>query len=220
MGAGIGVINKSSIPEINIGLSMQAIHYHENGVKENEIFYRRPGAVWYTVIAFARDPTHENDITMGQVVKEIIAATAKDTSAVVAAGGIVLLTIATKGKILRSAPPLTRAITTINMVRDAAHAASYAYTTAEGIAEAFGNAAARSNLHCERKFNYCGGSGSWLVVEGGPYVGEDGTYQPCDLSIREATQDDLFDNGTFTSESHRKFHSKTDLECTTVCPYC
>ena len=64
---GIGVINRSTLREINIGLSMCATHNFENGVEHGEIFYRWPGAVFYTVYAFARKPDKSNDIIYGQV---------------------------------------------------------------------------------------------------------------------------------------------------------
>ena len=58
---------------------------------------------------------------------------------------------------------------------------------------------------------YGGGDGSWLVVEGGPYQDKDGYFQPLDLNIRKVDQEYLFRNGTFTSESHRNFHTKSEL---------
>ena len=33
--------------EINVGMSMIATHYFENGIKKGEIFYKWPGAVMY-----------------------------------------------------------------------------------------------------------------------------------------------------------------------------
>ena len=42
----------------------------------------------------------------------------------------------------------------------------------------------QSKLYCHSRFNFAGGNGSWLVVEGGPYLDKDGTeFQPCDLTI-------------------------------------
>ena len=64
---GFGVINKSALTEINIGLSMFATHKFENGVRNGEIFFRCPGAVYYTVYAFTRRPHRDNDIMPGQV---------------------------------------------------------------------------------------------------------------------------------------------------------
>ena len=58
---GFGVLNKSNMPEINVGLSMAGTHYYENQVKEGKIFYRWPGAVHYTVYAFIRSPDGKND---------------------------------------------------------------------------------------------------------------------------------------------------------------
>ena len=64
---GFGVLNNSSLPEINVGLSIFATHKFENGIKHGEIFYRWPGAVHSTVYAFARKPDGSNDISYVQV---------------------------------------------------------------------------------------------------------------------------------------------------------
>ena len=51
MGNGIGVINETST-DVTFGLSMGGTHYYENKVKPREIFFRDPGAVWYTTYAY------------------------------------------------------------------------------------------------------------------------------------------------------------------------
>ena len=84
---------------------MHATHYYENRVKENEIFYRRPGAVWYTVYAYARDPSGKNDITNGQVAKEIVLSTVLGGRGIGAIGVTIAagVTVATMGAVLAPA---------------------------------------------------------------------------------------------------------------------
>lgn len=64
---GFGVLNNSTLQEINVGLSMGVTHRFENGIKHGQIFYRWPGAVHYTVFAFARKFDGTNDITYGHL---------------------------------------------------------------------------------------------------------------------------------------------------------
>ena len=59
---GFGVLNLSNWEEINVGLSMGRTHYYENSVKKGTIFYRWPGAVWYTVFVLPRKEFGSNDI--------------------------------------------------------------------------------------------------------------------------------------------------------------
>ena len=254
---GIGVLNKSTIPEINIGLSMHATHYYENRVKENEIFYRWPGPMLYTVYAYARDPTGKNDITNGQVAKEVLLSAVSGGVAVVRVAGIVaaalagleseadvdggaeeILNTAIDGgaeEILNTAVDggaeeiLNTGVDggaegigedSGNGVGTKIASALSAYRTMEGYTRALGLACKKSSLYCECKGNFSGGGGTWLVIEGGPYMDEHGKIQPCDLSIRKATQEELAANGVFTKVSHKKFHTREGLQCTKSCPYC
>lgn len=248
---GFGVLNKSTIPEINIGLSMQATHYYENGVKENEIFYRWPGAVWYTVYAYARDPSGKNDITNGQVAKEVVLSTVFGGIGAIGATIAAGITVATMGAALApaafaglaaeaggiaaasgaglvaeavasGATVLLAEASVASAVASGAGALSSTfgtYRTAEAASRALGLAFENSKLYCECKGNYGGGSGSWLVVEGGPYMDKHGNFQPRDLSIRKATQEEI-ENGVFTEISHERFHTCEGLQCTRRCPYC
>ena len=43
---------------------MAATHYYENRLEVGKIMYQWPGAVHYTVYAFASSPDGKNDITM------------------------------------------------------------------------------------------------------------------------------------------------------------
>ena len=144
---GFGVLNDSNFSEINVGLSMGFTHYYENEVKKGKIFYRWPGAVFYTVYAYARDENGVNDIGRG-----------------------------------------TMAIT-------------------------------KGFSYCERKHCYGGGSGTWLVVEGGPKTNEEGITSN-QLQIKVTTQDDVFRRGSFTRYSHSKFHTVQGLSCTNNCNIC
>ena len=84
--------------------------------------------------------------------------------------------------------------------------------------EALGLAFKQSKLYCDSRFNFAGGNGSWLVVEGGPYLDEDGKFQPRDLTIRVANPLVDFAEAIFTKESHGFFHTKKSLHCTMKCP--
>ena len=229
---GIGVINKSTIRELNIGLSIAATVSYENGVGENEIFYRWPGAVVCTVYAFARDPKGSNDITPAKVAKEIIIAGL--TGGVLTIGSVIAaaLTVVTAGAILTPAAfalaPLTGG--TALLLGEAAVAGAgaglstlgttfFAYKTVDQAMEALGLAFKQSKLYCHSRFNFAGGNGSWLVVEGGPYMDKEGKFQPCDLTIRVANPLIDFAEGIFTKESHECFHTKKGLHCTKKCPY-
>ena len=245
---GIGVLNKSTFSEINIGLSMHATHYYENRVKENEIFYRRPGPMLYTVYAYARNG--KNDITNGQVAKEIVLSTVLGGIGAIGVTIAAGVTVATMGAALApvtfaglaaeaggiaaasgagivaeaigGGAGLLAGASVADAVASGAGVLSTtygAYRNAKAAARALGLACEKSKLYCERKGNYGGGSGSWLVVEGGPYMDERGRFQPRDLSIRAATQEEIA-NGVFTEVSHEKFHTREGLQCTRRCPYC
>ena len=215
------MLNKSTIKELNVGLSMAATHKYENRVRSGEIFYRWPGAVHYTVYAHARQPDGSNDITGGQVAKEV-------TLGVFIYGAIAGATVATMGAMLTPAAvalaPLAVYGGVATLTAEATIAGAIAgagvYASAEKATKALGLAFEKSNLYCQMKGCYGGGNGSWLVVEGGPYMDSKGYWQPRDLKLRMATQEELFRNGKFTEYSHTCFHTKEGLQCTANCPYC
>ena len=145
---GFGVLNKSSLNEVNVGLSMGVTHKFENGLRNGEIFYRWPGAVHYTVFVFARNHDSSNDL-----------------------------------RYLQMAVP-------------------------------------ESVTYCERKACYGGGSGTWLIVEGGPCQNEQGLIRTNPLTLRKATKEEVFENGTFSRYSHGLYHTTPQLLCTPNCPWC
>lgn len=205
---GFGVLNKSNIQEINIGLSMAGTHYYENRVENGKIFYRWPGAVHYTVYALARSPDGKNDISDGQCAWEIT----KSSIIGISTAGAVIFTAATAAKSLAVVEATQLLITTgINTYV----AADATLTASEEVISAF----EKSKLYCEVKGCYGGGRGSWYVVEGGPYY-DNGHNYPQDLTIREVDQDYVFQNGNFTDMSHRNFHTEEGLRCTTNCTSC
>lgn len=218
---GFGVLNKSHVPELNIGLSMAGTHYYENSVKEGEIFYRWPGAVHYTVYAFVRSPDGKNDITNSTCAKEISGVA---ITSVVAAG----ITVATMGTMLTPAAVVLAPLTTVGgaagLTLEAAGigaaAGVTAYKSTEEATKAMGLAFKNSKLYCEMKNCYGGGAGSWLVIEGGPYIDRQGRFQSQDLSIKLVEQEYVFRNGSFTRYSHDQFHTKENLQCTENCPHC
>ena len=142
---GFGVLNNSNFSEINVGLSMGPTHYFENGIKQGEIFYCWPGAVFYTVYAVARAPDRRNDITRG------------------------------------------------------------AMTVMQGFP------------YCERTGCYGGGSGTWLVVEGGPKKNEQGDIIQNQLEIVIKNQRYVFQRGKLTADSHLSYHTRPGLSCTDGC---
>ena len=48
---GFGVVNNTEF-DLTVCLSMGATHYYENDIRPGEVFYRWPGAVWYTVSVY------------------------------------------------------------------------------------------------------------------------------------------------------------------------
>ena len=76
-----------------------------------------------------------------------------------------------------------------------------------------------SDTHCCSITNCYGGSGgSWLIVEGGESTkNEDGRWYPGTLTIRKASQKELFAKGTFTEASHSRFHTEDGFGCTRNC---
>ena len=231
---GIGVLNNSNL-EINVGMSMVATHYFENGIKKREIFYKWPGAVTYTVFAFARSkkPNEEagtNDLTKERVIKEVIIVSG------VLGGGIAVGAVVTAVTAGVAAGPVAAAIglAEVGAVGGTIIAASAigagtvagttsglvgAYTSQAAATEAFNAAVRRSALYCRERGCYAGGSGTWLIVEGGPYM-EDGHWKNCDLTIREITQSEVFNIGNFTAESHERYHTQPHLPCTLNCDIC
>lgn len=218
---GFGVLNKSNIKQINVGLSMAATHKFENGIKPGEIFYRWPGAVHYTVYAYARQPDGSNDITEGQVAKEV-------SLGVFIYGAIAGVTVATMGSMLSPAAialaPLAMTGGVATLTAEAAVIGAIegvaVYGTAKAAEHALGLAFKESNLYCQLKGCYGGGDGSWLIVEGGPYMDSAGLWQPQDLKIRQVTQREIFMSGHFTRYSHSDFHTKDNMQCTQSCPHC
>ncbi len=214
------MLNNSSLQEINVGLSMAAMHYFENSVKYGEIFYRRPGAVWYTVIAFARQPDGSNDITKGQCAKEVTLAVLVGAGAAVAANPVLLvgaLAPLAAGGILGAG--LNAKITKRRPPEDSESDIG-PYESAEKYQEDLRKAFEGSKLKFEKKGCYGGGKGSWLIVEGGPFINSEGYWKPRDLTIRETDQKEVFEKGNFTEYSHRQYHKEGVLQCTPGCPHC
>ncbi len=218
---GFGVLNNSSLQEINVGLSMAAMHYFENSVKYGEIFYRRPGAVWYTVIAFARQPDGSNDITKLQVAKEVTLAVLIGGGAAVVAGAALLFV---EPRLLNLAGGIVGAGSNAKNTKQKPSKDSESdigpYESAEKYQEDLRKAFEGSKLKFEKEGCYGGGKGSWLIVEGGPFINSEGYWKPRDLTIRETDQKEVFEKGNFTEDSHRRYHTKEGLQCTPGCPHC
>ena len=218
------MLNNSDL-EINVGLSMAALHYFENGVKPGEIFYKRPGAVWYTVIAFVRQTDGGNDITRGLVAKQV-------TRAVFFAGGaavaLPLLGIIPAAAAVGAAVAVlekTRKVAGQKLTSEDLDADIGIYDSVEEYQEGIRKAFEKSKLLCEERGCYGGGSGSWLIVEGGPFF-NDGYWQHRHLTIRKLKTDEqikteiLNSKCHFTENSHDRYHTKGGLQCTVNCPYC
>ena len=76
-------------------------------------------------------------------------------------------------------------------------------------------------MYSEMKGCYGGGSGTWLVVEGGPERDDQGFIRPNPLIIRRTTRDEVFQNGTLTKYSHDIYHNMhPNQRCTNDCPHC
>ena len=88
---GFAVMNDTE-HEVTVGLSMGATHYFENNIRPGQIFYRRPGAVHYTVYAYKTDEF--GPMTESKRLKQIAMVTAGST----AAAGAGVATAATAGE--------------------------------------------------------------------------------------------------------------------------
>ena len=102
---GFGVLNMTNF-KITCGLSMGATHYYENDVLPGQIFYRWPGAVWYTV--YCLPTTDSTRMTDGKCAKEIITVTAS----AVGAGAAAIASLFAGGAFLPAAWSLA-ALTTV-----------------------------------------------------------------------------------------------------------
>ena len=200
---GVGVLNLSSYP-LNIGTSMIATHYFENGVKHGEIFYRSPGAVWFTVFAQASPR-----ITYGTCAKELFVAVGIPVGAAAGAAATVL----TGGL-------LAPAVDVLSFPALAASNGLRAGGMALGVLAAGVNQfIPQADLRATKKGCYGGGEGSWLIIEGGFYNGH---YKP--FTIRYATRKEVMSRGEFTRESHGHYYTTSGLPfcyshvCSSACP--
>ena len=74
--------------------------------------------------------------------------------------------------------------------------------------------------YCEMKRCYGGGSGTWLIVEGGPEVNGEQDIISTRLIMKVMDQETVFERGDFTAYSHSQYHSKPNLSCTRGCTEC
>ena len=100
---GIAVVNNTD-KEINVVLSMAAPHYYENGIKPNQIFYRYPGAVHYTVCVWFRRSDGSNDMTPGKKAKGIAKTVAASVFGVGMAVGFGLIGLAATTAVISAVP--------------------------------------------------------------------------------------------------------------------
>jgi len=149
---GFGVLNDTDM-SLQIGLSMDAVHYFENEVAPREIFYRRPGAVWYTVFAYQALPN--NEITKTKVTWGIIKVTGKIIlPVIVVVGGLISLMV-------KAGTPIS------NVVSNGSEAVvGGANLLADGLKNIQNvNSIEIPNMYCCRQGCYGGGAGTWIVVE-------------------------------------------------------
>jgi len=149
---GFGVRNDTD-KLLRIGLSMDAIHCSDNEVRHGEIFYRRPGAVWYTVFAYEALP--DNEITTTKVTLGIIIVAGKIILPVLAVGGGLIPIMVTAGVPISSVV-LSGAVVVVGSVKLIGDAL-------KNVQNVFSIKIPK--VSCCREGCYGGGAGTWIVVE-------------------------------------------------------
>jgi hypothetical protein len=211
---GFGLLNMTNF-KITVGLSMGATHYYENDVLPGQIFYRWPGAVWYTL--YCCPTTDQTRMTDGKAAREII--TVAGSSIAAAISGLALLSGVLSPAAIALAPLTTLGGATGLVITSGIQAALAAATTfysAEGaLKSALQSAFEHSNLYAEKKGCYGGGKGTWLILKGGPRIIplKDGQakIEPRDFSLEAHPRQYLFERGTLTDYSYPKYHTKKGL---------
>lgn len=208
---GFGVLNMTNF-KITCGLSMGATHYYENDVLPGQIFYRWPGAVWYTV--YCLPTTDSTRMTDGKCAKEIITVSAS----AIGAGAAAVASLFAGGAFLPAAWSLA-ALTTVGGatglalslgVGAAFAGASTYYGTKEAFESALQSAFEKSHLYAEKKGCYGGGSGTWLVLQGGPRISKS-VIEPRDFTLTAHDRAYVFDRGVLTGGSYDKYHTGRGL---------
>lgn len=69
----------------------------------------------------------------------------------------------------------------------------------------------KSDLNCKAEGCYAGGSGTWIIIEGGPFLNEKGRWEARKLSIVGKAFDYIRANGQLSAESYPKYHSKSGM---------
>eukprot|EP00756_Hemistasia_phaeocysticola_P011049 Hpha_TRINITY_DN15078_c8_g2::TRINITY_DN15078_c8_g2_i3::g.123701::m.123701 len=212
--AGYGLLNETDVP-VTVGLSMGGYHYYENSVLPGEIFYRWPGAVHYTITCF---PTGDDTyITDGSCVSSTIMssvagiATAAATLATMGAASVVAAGAVTGTTVC--------GVVVSGSVLSAVYAAAGIVAV---IGELWGGsetneklqqwlcALGESQLYVSKAGFYGGGSGSWVVLKGGPQD-EGDNYAKMDFKLEVTTSEEIFKRGVFTPYSKKCFYTRDDL---------
>eukprot|EP01084_Bolivina_argentea_P263020 445038_1 len=228
--SGFGVLNSTGFP-LTIGLSMGGTHYYENKVKNGEIFYRRPGAVYYTVFAYDSHPSRR--ITKGQCAKEIASVAVPLALGVIgtavtagvgiagclsAASNAAVATVETV-EIGASTVVATSAVNTAKTVSLGAKITKTAITTSISVLSTPATTVASYRqfktkhfmkpLYGETKGCYGGGRGTWIEVT---YQEDEELLDPRWLKFEKKTSKEIIGKGTFTDESYPKYYTKQQKE--------
>ncbi len=202
---GFGVLN-STQHKLTVCLTMGPTHYWEENVMPGKIFYRWPGAVWYTVYVYPTNGIHVNKHTAGNFFDF-------NESKLT---GVDMVDI-----------PTAYTFTAVNALRDAGvvleHSTEIALLDSYGISAfkcdeyGLGNlktdvvqAFKRSRLKRYERYLYGGGDGTWLEVKGLPraFQRNDGkvSFRRCDIDIHEKSFNYVMKKGTLTEYSYSQYH--------------
>eukprot|EP01084_Bolivina_argentea_P263019 445037_1 len=216
---GFGALNNTGFP-LTIGLSMGGTHYYENRVKPGEIFYRWPGAVYYTVFAYDSHPSR--NITNAKCAKQIAsiavplalgiiatAITAGVGFAGVAAGAGVA---AVEGTVMavEGAAVATETVsiagpiiaTSLSAASTPLGAAGF-YVTCEKISKP----KFVKPVYAAKRGCYGGGKGTWIEI-----TCSDMELSDPHLIFEKKTIKEILAKGKFTEESYPKYYTKQQKE--------
>ncbi len=206
---GFGVLN-STQHKLTVSLAMGPTHYWEENVMPGKVFYRWPGAVFYTVRVFP---------TLGIKLNR---RTACSIFAVDRSGfhipGVDFPTACTLVAVnsLRDAGIVLDHNTQIALLESYQITKSNTYEEFESrldnlkkdIVQVFKDSQLRN---CKR-FRYGGGHGSWLEITGLPeaYKTDDGrvAYRSADINIQVKCYKEIMERGEFTDESDEHYHTR------------
>ncbi len=203
---GFGVLN-STQHKLTVCLTMSSTHYWEENVMPGKIFYRWPGAVWYTVYVY---PTIGTTFT-----SSFDSIFQFDRNAMSGVNDIPTACTLTAANALRDSGIVLNQSTEIDLLQ--AYSIPFARTIDDfeprlkslknDVVQAF----AGSQLETSMGGLYGGGQGSWVEVQGLPEVYQTGdgnvAIKERDIVINLESYSEIFGRGEFTDYSRGQYYT-------------